>query len=307
MFHKAQRRKAYLRLALCGPSGSGKTLGALRLAQGLGGSIAMIDTEHGSGELYADVCDYDVAPLDAPYSPERYIERIEGAEKAGYELLIIDSLSHAWSGEGGILDIKDKVEKASRSANGFAAWREVTPEHNRLVEKILAAKLHVIVTMRTKTAYEIQQDEKGRSKPVKIGLAPVQRDGMEYEFTAVMDLSIDGHIATATKDRTRLLDGRPMQLDTSVGENLREWLESGVDPEQAKRDAADAVMQKIAKAASLDALSTLYSEAQTRVSPQYDPDLWAAVKEEFRQRGEELKVKNNDGESEAGQQQRQAS
>lgn len=230
MFRKATRKQAKLRLALCGPSGAGKTYSALLMAQGLapGGKIALIDTERGSGELYADLTEYDVAPLEPPYTPSRYIELIKGAEKAGYAVLIIDSLSHAWSGEGGVLEMHDKAAASVR--NSFAAWREVTPQHNQLVDTILGAKLHIITTMRTKTAYELIEDGKGKKKPVKIGLAPIQRDGMEYEFTCVMDLSIEGHVATASKDRTRLFDGQHFVPKSETGETLREWLESGTDP-----------------------------------------------------------------------------
>lgn len=108
LFNRAERKKAFLKIAITGVSGSGKTYSALQLAQGLGGKIAMIDTENGSGELYSSLCDYDVAPMSAPFSPEKYIEYIHEAEQAGYSVLIIDSLSHAWAGEGGLLEFVDK-------------------------------------------------------------------------------------------------------------------------------------------------------------------------------------------------------
>lgn len=221
MFRPAKRSSAKLRLALCGPSGSGKTYSALRIAKGLGGRIALIDTERGSGELYADLCAYDVAQLSPPYTPARYIEALHAAEKAGYDIVIIDSLSHAWSGPGGVLEMQDQAAKALK--NSFAAWREVTPEHNRLVDTLLQTNLHVIVTMRTKTAYEVQQDG-GKTKVVKVGLAPVQREGLEYEFTVVLDLSIDGHVASSTKDRTGLFDGQHFVVTEETGEKLGRWL-----------------------------------------------------------------------------------
>ena len=112
MFRKAERRKAKLRLAITGPAGSGKTWGALTLAQGIGGRIAMIDTENGSGDLYADMCDYDVETLTAPYSVQKYLAAIHEAEQAGYDILIIDSLSHAWAGEGGLLDVHDQLTQS---------------------------------------------------------------------------------------------------------------------------------------------------------------------------------------------------
>lgn len=227
MFKKAERKKAKLRLALMGPSGSGKTYSALRIAQGLGGSIAMIDTEAGSGELYANLTDYDVCPLSPPFTPEKFMGAIKDAEESGYNVLIIDSLSHAWAGEGGILDMHDTAAKSTRSGNSYTAWREVTPAHNRLVEAILQSKCHIIVCMRTKTAYDLVDDGNGKKKPVKIGLAPVQRDGLEYEFTAVFDLSIEGHVATASKDRTSLYDGKHFVPTEKTGEGLLGWLNSG--------------------------------------------------------------------------------
>ncbi len=222
MFHPAKRSSAKLRLALCGPSGSGKTYSALRIAQGLGGRIALIDTERGSAELYADLCTYDVAQLSPPFTPARYIEAIRAAEKAKYDIVIIDSLSHAWSGPGGVLEMQDQAAKALK--NSFAAWREITPEHNKLVDKLLQTDLNIIVTMRTKTAYEVQQ-EPGKTKVVKVGLAPVQREGLEYEFTVVLDLSIDGHIATGTKDRTGLFDGQHFVANEETGHRLGRWLQ----------------------------------------------------------------------------------
>ena len=230
MFRKAERRKAKLRMALLGPSGAGKTYSALLIASGLGNSIAMIDTENGSGELYSDLCDYDVCTLTAPFTPQKYIHAIKEAEKAGYEVMIIDSLSHAWAGQGGLLEEVDK-RKASQK-NQFTAWRDVTPMHNSLVDAIVQNSCHVIATMRSKTAYDVQKDEKGNTRPVKIGQAPIQRDGMEYEFTLVMDLENEKHIATPSKDRTSLLDGHHFVPSPDTGKVLKHWLESGAGAEQ---------------------------------------------------------------------------
>ena len=227
MFKRAQRRQAKLRLALMGPSGSGKTYSALLIAKGLGGRVAMIDTERGSGELYSDLHEYDATQLIPPFTPEKYINAIHLAEKAGYDIVIIDSLSHAWAGPGGVLDIQDRVAKSTR--NSFSAWREVTPQHNALVDAILASPAHVIVTMRTKTAYEVVNDN-GKSKVTKIGLAPVQRDGLEYEFTLVLDLAIEGHVACATKDRTGLFDGQYFLPNEETGSMLNTWLGIGEAP-----------------------------------------------------------------------------
>lgn len=233
-FQKAERKKAKLRLALCGPSGSGKTHSALLLASGLaaGGTIALIDTERGSACLEvgkSGIPEFVHGPLDPPYTPARYIEALRAAAEAGVAVVIVDSGTHAWAGEGGELDMVDKASKASRSGNTFAAWREVTPEHGKFVDAILAFPGHVIFTMRTKTEWEIQENERGKKTPIKIGLAPIQKAGMEYEFTAVLDLSLEGHIATASKDRTSLLDGKHEVPTAEMGRALLDWLESGAD------------------------------------------------------------------------------
>lgn len=129
-FKKAERKKAKLRLAIAGPAGSGKTYSSLLVAFGLGGRVAMIDTENHSGELYSHLGDYDVAVIDPPFVPEKYTEAIREAERLGYDTIIIDSLSHAWAGQGGLLDIHGHI--ADKSGNSWSAWRQVTPRHNEL-------------------------------------------------------------------------------------------------------------------------------------------------------------------------------
>ena len=224
IFQKAERRKAKLRLALCGPSGSGKTYSALKIAKGMGGKIALIDTENGSGLLYSNICDYDAAEIAPPFSVDKYIGAIKEAEKAGYDVLIIDSLTHAWAGQGGLLE---EVDKRKSGANSFAAWRNVTPMHNALVDTILQSKMHVIVTMRSKTAYEIEKDDRGKAVPVKKGMATIQRDGLEYEFTVVLDMDNKGHAAEAGKDRTGIFDGKFFVPDEGTGQQLIQWLDTG--------------------------------------------------------------------------------
>lgn len=223
-FTRAERRRARLRLGVVGPAGSGKTMSALLIAKGLGGRIAVVDTEQRSAELYADVCEYDVQPLTAPYDPKKYIAAIHEAEAAGYATVILDSLSHAWAGEGGLLDTHGKL--ADRGTNSFAAWRTVTPQHNALIEAMLQSSCHIIATMRSKTEYVIEQDDKGRSAPRKVGMAPVQREGMDYEFTVVLELD-QKHVAQSSKDRTRLFDGRLFTPTQQTGSELLTWLENG--------------------------------------------------------------------------------
>ncbi len=263
MFRKAERKKAKLRLGILGPAGSGKTYSALLIAQGLGGKVALLDTEHGSGELYSQMTDYDVATLTPPFTPQRYIEVIREAEKAGYNVLIIDSLSHAWQGEGGVLDMHDKASLATR--NSFTAWREVTPHHNALVDAILQSPIHIIATMRTKTAYEVTS-ENGKTKVAKVGLAPVQREGMEYEFTIVFDLSFDGHVATATKDRTSLFDGRHFVPNVETGKELLDWLESGVDTQNISEDIKDSLLERISQIENLFELRNWYKKHEYEIN-----------------------------------------
>ena len=234
MFKKAERKQAKLRLALSGPSGSGKTTGALKIAQGLGGKIAVLDTERCSASLYADLCDFDVVELGPPYEPERYIEVIKAAEKAGYDTLILDSITHEWSGQGGILEIVDAVSKSKYRGNSYAAWNEGTPRHQKFIDALLASKLHIIATMRSKTVYVETDKGNGKKGIEKQGSAPQQRDGLEYEFTAVLDLHVDGNLAVPSKDRTRLFKG-PFQISEDTGRELLAWLNKGVadEPEAA--------------------------------------------------------------------------
>ncbi|MDN0046555.1 ATP-binding protein [Megasphaera hexanoica] len=227
IFQKAVRQVAKLRLALSGPSGSGKTYSALLIASGIVPieKVAVVDTENGSANLYANLGTYSALTLHPPYTPKKYIEAIHAAEQEGFELVIIDSLSHAWNGEGGLLEQKDKATDAKYKGNGWAAWREVTPEYNKLIETMLNSSCHIIATMRSKTEY-MQDDSSGRKRIVKVGAAPIQRDGIEYEFTVVFDLSID-HVATVNKDRTRLFDGQYFVPTPDVGKTLKQWLDAG--------------------------------------------------------------------------------
>lgn len=228
-FQKAERRKSKMRLALAGPAGSGKTYSALLIAFGIlagrakkdKGKVAMIDTERGSGELYAHLGEYDVCSITAPFEPEKYTGAIKVAEDSGYGVIIIDSLSHAWQGEGGLLDLHGHL--ADRTGNSWAAWRKVTPKHNQLVEAMLQSPCHIIATMRSKMDYA-QVTENGKAVVKKLGMNPIQRDGMEYEFTLFLDLDLD-HMAAAGKDRTSLFDTKIFKPSMETGKVLIDWLE----------------------------------------------------------------------------------
>lgn len=227
-FAKALRKKAKLRLALTGPSGSGKTYGALEIAKGLGGKTAVIDTEKGSASLYSDRFNFDVLELDPPFTPERFIEAIGAAQEAGYDNLIIDSITHEWSGSGGCLELLDGLAKAKYRGNTWSAWSEITPRHNAFLDAILRSDLHIIATMRSKT--ETAQVDKGNGKKGvdKLGMKSEQRDGVEYEFTTVLDLNHETHTAMASKDRTGLFSNTEVtQLNELTGKKLMDWLNDG--------------------------------------------------------------------------------
>lgn len=226
---KAERRKAKLRLALAGPSGSGKTYSALQMAYGIGGKVGFVDTENGSGDLYANTGEYDIITLTPPYTVPSYLNAIKAFEDAGYTTIIIDSLSHAWAGEGGLLDKQGKIADSSKSGNSYTAWRTITPEHNSLIETILRSPCHIIATMRTKQDYIQEKDSNGKTVVRRVGLAPVMREGVEYEFTAVMDIGFD-HTATASKDRTGLFDGQFFKITPDTGKKVMAWLDQGIDP-----------------------------------------------------------------------------
>ena len=227
-FTKATRTNSKLSLAITGTAGAGKTYGALLIAKGLGGKIAMIDTENGSGNIYADLCDFDICGLNAPFHPQRYISLIHEAEHAGYDIIIIDSISHEWNGEGGCLDIHTKETAASRSGNGYVAWGKVTPLHNMFIQALTSSSAHIIATIRCKADYVQAENERGRTEIRKVGLAPIQREGTDYEFGTVFDISAS-HLASVTKDRTRIFPAEPFSITPRVGEALRKWLDADTD------------------------------------------------------------------------------
>ena len=228
---KAERQKAKLRIGLSGPSGSGKTYSALLIAKGIVkgnmNKVAVIDTENGSADLYADMGDFNVIRLEAPYSPERYVEAIKACEDAGMEVLIIDSTSHEWDGKGGCLESNELLGQTKFKGNNWAAWSQTTPRHQKFIEAITTCKIHVITTARSKTD-TIQTEDK---KIKKVGLKEIQRDGFEYELTLNFTIDRDGHFAVVSKDRTAIYDKvDPFLITEAVGTTLIAWAESGKEP-----------------------------------------------------------------------------
>lgn len=220
-FKKAERKQAKLRLGLSSPAGGGKTTGALKIAKGMGGRIAVIDTERGSASLYSHLTEFDTLDLNPPYSPERFIEAIQAAEKAGYDILIIDSATHEWDGSGGCLEINESLASAKYRGNTWSAWNETTPRHRSFLDAILQCKMHVICTLRSKT----ETVQEGKSI-VKLGMKAIQREGIEYELTTVLEIAHGSHLASPAKDRTGLFKD-PIQLNEDVGRLLMGWLNSG--------------------------------------------------------------------------------
>jgi hypothetical protein len=249
----AAKERAKLRLGIAGPAGSGKSYTALQIAAGLGGRVGVIDTEHRSAHLYADLIPggFDVIELPPPFSPDNYVAAIHAFEMAGVDTIIIDSLSHAWAGEGGALDMQGKI--ADKTGNSWAAWRTVTPKHTALIEAMLQSPCHIIATMRSKMDYVQEADSGKMGKVKKVGLAPVMRDGIEYEFTLFMEMD-QGHNGFVGKDRTQLFDNQIIEKpDADMGRRLLDWLNRGIEP------AAPSTLRPQQFAALADAIS----EAQT--------------------------------------------
>lgn len=228
-FKKAQKKKSKLRAQFVGPSGSGKTWTALELAtllrQHFGGKIAVIDSERGSASKYSDRFEFDVEDLEK-FGPEVYVEKIKEAERQGYTVLVIDSMSHEWAGTGGILE---KVDNAAASGNKWAGWRVGTPAHTAFIDALLQSKCHVIATARAKTEWVLELNDKGKQVPKAVGMGSVQRDGVEYEFDVVVQLSLE-HVGTVSKTRASALDKAVLRNPgPELATALIGWLEGGVE------------------------------------------------------------------------------
>ena len=251
-------------MGLQGPSGSGKTFSALLIAYGLTADwtkIAVIDTENHSAHLYAHLGNYNVLPLNAPFSPERYIEAIRACIAEGMEAIIIDSISHEWEGAGGILDVHSKM-----TGNSFTNWSRLTPRHNAFVQEILQSPVHIIANMRSKQDY-VLIDKNGKMVPEKVGLKGITREGMDYEFTLVFELDIKHH-ATTSKDRTSLFIDKPEFIITSeTGRKILDWCNSGDEI------TVDDVSRRIGDCRRLDELLTLYKcypQFKEVLKPEYE-------------------------------------
>ena len=261
LFKKATKEQSKLRMAIIGPAGSGKTYTALAVATGLGKKVAVIDTERGSASKYSSIFGFDVLNLES-FSPTNYIMAIDDASKAGYDVVVIDSLSHAWVGRDGALEQVDKAKARSQSGNSFTAWRDVTPLHNKMVDAIIGAKMHVIATMRTKTEYIMEKDERtGKTVPKKIGTQPVQRDNLDYEFDVVGDMNQSNQFLVT---KTRCPELNNVVLDkpgAELAKVLLAWLTDGVAP--VEKPVAAPVEEKKSEPAAAEQGTGKEPEADT--------------------------------------------
>lgn len=231
----AKRQQVKLRLGMSGASGFGKTYSALLLAYGMTkdwSKIAVIDTENNSASLYANLGQYNVLSLSAPFSPERYSEAIRMCEDAGMDVIIIDSITHEWEGKGGCLEIAEQL------GGRYQDWAKVTPRHQAFVQSVLQSKCHVITTVRRKQDYDMVKGDNGRISVAKVGTKEITREGFEYELTINFEFVNDRHLVKASKDRTGLFMGKPEFLITSdIGSTILNWCNDGVDVASELMDA----------------------------------------------------------------------
>ena len=229
-----------------GASGSGKSYSALRLATGLanktGSRIAAIDTEAGRIRYYANEFDFDDMQLTEPYTPQKYIDAIDEAIKGGYQILIIDSISHEWNY---CVETHDKMP-----GNSYTNWAKITPMHDRFMEKVLQSPLHVIATVRGKDEY-VLEEKNGKQAPKKVGLGYKQRDGVEYNYTVTFNIDQETHISSVSKDNTHIFEGKFEVLTEKDGEALYDWANSGETPVEQTYDLSKLREDIIARAKEL--------------------------------------------------------
>lgn len=258
---KATRKAKKLRIGFSAASGFGKTKSALRLAYGLTGDwskICVIDSEKDSASLYADMGEYSTVNISAPYTPERYIEAIKTVENAGFECIIIDSITHEWAGEGGCLEIQTNL------GGRFQDWGKVTPRHNAFISAILTSKCHVITTVRRKQEYGMNT-ENGKSKVEKLGMGEVTRDGFEYELDLNFEITNENHLSKASKDRTGLFMNKPEFLVTEeTGQILLEWSNQGLT------ETLDEAMEKVRNCSTEDELKMIYNSYKSSIGSNED-------------------------------------
>ncbi|MRC31807.1 AAA family ATPase [Bacillus thuringiensis] len=278
---QAKREKMKGVIGFIGCSGSGKTGSALLTAFGmmqeaypdlseeeLWKKIGVIDTEHKRSKLhvglvYGEVKIGNFLHIDftPPYTTERYNEAVQVMKKAGAEVLIIDSLSHNWQGEGGIVETHGNM-----SGNSFQNWGKLSSETNDLIKTLTQNNVHILATLRTKTEYVVEPDGNGKMAPRKVGTKPVQKDEMEYEFMLNFVIDID-HIADTSKDNTQMFEGNPQKITAEVGRKLYKWLELGIDVKAAEENERNALIAQIKEIVSTsDDATKMLSEIEFKTN-----------------------------------------
>lgn len=288
-FKKASRSQVKIRMSLASPTGFGKTVSALMIAYGITGDwskIGLIDTENKSASLYANhrlpggflIGEFQTTQLEPPYTPEKYMAAIKDGEDEGFEVLIIDSVTHVWQGQGGLLEYNDSL-----GGNKFQNWAKTTPRYQKWLDSILQSKCHIITTNRKKQAYALV-DEGGKKKVEKQGMEDQIRDGYDYEMTLAFELINDAHLAKASKDRTSLFMNVPEFIITpETGKTIKAWCDLG-------EAAIDPLSIAIAEIYAADSLGTVagiwgkYKQFQKEAA-------FAAAKDQMKVK---LSVKNED-------------
>jgi hypothetical protein len=275
----ASREKVKIRMSISAPTGFGKTFSALLIAHGMTddwSKIAVIDTENRSASLYAHLGTYYTIPIEPPFTTEKYIQAIELCEKSGIEVIIIDSVTHVWKGQGGLLEYQNSL------GGKYQDWAKTTPLYQKWLNKILHSSCHVITTMRKKQAYAVVQ-EGGKTKVEKKGLEDEIRDGYDYEMTVAFEIITDTHLAKTSKDRTRLFDGKPEFVpDQETGRQIKQWCELGIYGEAAQkafkeakekafREVLESSIKQIKKAKTVENLSEIkaYQPKEVIVHPEF--------------------------------------
>ncbi len=256
---KATRKQVKLRLGLSAVAGGGKTMSALLLAYGMTNDwtkIAVIDTENGSASLYSHLGEFNSIDLEAPFSPERYVEAIKICEDAGMEVIIIDSITHEWDGKGGCLDLQNQA------GGRYQDWAKITPRHDNFINAILQSKCHIISSVRRKQDYEMTKDSNGKTKVEKAGLKEITREGFEYELTLNLNIEIN-HQATASKDRTGLFMDLPgFVITAETGKKLIDWCNSG-EVVLSPLEIANKEMSEVADMKEMGVVWSKYKSFQT--------------------------------------------
>jgi hypothetical protein len=259
-FSKATKKAAKGRIAIDGPSGSGKTYTALMIASELSGRIAVIDTEHGSASKYADIYSFDTLHLDR-YSPQILIDALGAAAVAGYEVVVVDSLSHFWMGTDGMLEQVDKAAKRS-GGHGMSGWKEMRPVERQMVESLLAYPGHIICTLRVKTDWVEGENARGKRVMQKVGTKAEQREGLEYEFDLVASMDLSNEL-TVGKSRCPALAGEIVaRPGRAFAETFKAWLDDGVDDGPSVRDR---LLVQIRTARTPEEFSAVWAEVVAAV------------------------------------------